>query len=617
MYNDIAVQLISFIYILVLSLVYFLKRKYNFLESRIYKSLLIMAGITLLLDIGSIWLIDDGNMSKIGCMIITKTYFISLLGWIILFISYVLLNKSTIKYKNMNELLKQSLGARFFLVLIIVLLALMVILPVNYQINPFSYYGMGVNLLYIIATIGTLSMMLVLIFSSKKLSNDKSWSTFIAVVIFAITFLLQWKFLDIKVLGSGIALVTLFIYFTLENPDLKYIDELNALKIRAEEANQAKTYFLASMSHEIRTPMNAIIGLSESILQSGNVPSEIYDDVKNISRAGDTLLEIVNNILDITKIEEGKTEVKNEPYNLADTIAELKNITEISLAEKPIKFNVEIIGNVPNRLRGDQVKVYQVLMNLLSNAVKYTQKGNITFSIESINFGSKATLTFKVKDTGIGIKKTDYDKIFQKFERLDQEQKNIQGSGLGLSITKRLVDMMGGKISFESEYQRGTTFTVVLEQEIISKDKISEEDTNKVIKKTVSEYFDGSKYNILLVDDNLLNLKVAEKLLQKYRFNITSVTSGLDCINYTKKKKYDLIFLDHMMPEMDGIHTLYNLKKRAEGFNTPVVVLTANAIEGSKEMYLKEGFCDYLSKPISQVELDRILREQLHIEDES
>ena len=617
MYNDIAVQLISFIYILVLSLVYFLKRKYNFLESRIYKSLLIMAGITLLLDIGSIWLIDDGNMSKIGCMIITKTYFISLLGWIILFISYVLLNKSTIKYRNMNELLKQSLGARFFLVLIIVLLALMVILPVNYQINPFSYYGMGVSLLYIIAIIGTLSMMLVLIFSSKKLSNDKSWSTFIAVVMFAITFLLQWKFLDIKVLGSGIALVTLFIYFTLENPDLKYIDELNALKIRAEEANQAKTYFLASMSHEIRTPMNAIIGLSESILQSGNVPSEIYDDVKNISRAGDTLLEIVNNILDITKIEEGKTEVKNEPYNLADTIAELKNITEISLAEKPIKFNVEIIGNVPNRLKGDQVKVYQVLMNLLSNAVKYTQKGNITFSIESINFGSKATLTFKVKDTGIGIKKTDYDKIFQKFERLDQEQKNIQGSGLGLSITKRLVDMMGGKISFESEYQRGTTFTVVLEQEIISKDKISEEDTNKVIKKTVSEYFDGSKYNILLVDDNLLNLKVAEKLLQKYKFNITSVTSGLDCINYTKKKKYDLIFLDHMMPEMDGIHTLYNLKKRAEGFNTPVVVLTANAIEGSKEMYLKEGFCDYLSKPISQVELDRILREQLHIEDES
>lgn len=617
MYNDIAVQLISFIYILVLSLVYFLKRKYNFLESRIYKSLLIMAGITLLLDIGSIWLIDDGNMSKIGCMIITKTYFISLLGWIILFISYVLLNKSTIKCRNMNELLKQSLGARFFLVLIIVLLALMVILPVNYQINPFSYYGMGVNLLYIIATIGTLSMMLVLIFSSKKLSNDKSWSTFIAVVMFAITFLLQWKFLDIKVLGSGIALVTLFIYFTLENPDLKYIDELNALKIRAEEANQAKTYFLASMSHEIRTPMNAIIGLSESILQSGNVPSEIYEDVKNISRAGDTLLEIVNNILDITKIEEGKTEVKIEPYNLADTIAELKNITEISLAEKPIKFNVEIIGNVPNRLRGDQVKVYQVLMNLLSNAVKYTQKGNITFSVESINFGSKATLTFKVKDTGIGIKKTDYDKIFQKFERLDQEQKNIQGSGLGLSITKRLVDMMGGKISFESEYQRGTTFTVVLEQEIISKDKISEEDTNKVIKKTVSEYFDGSKYNILLVDDNLLNLKVAEKLLQKYKFNITSVTSGLDCINYTKKKKYDLIFLDHMMPEMDGIHTLYNLKKRAEGFNTPVVVLTANAIEGSKEMYLKEGFCDYLSKPISQVELDRILREQLHIEDES
>ena len=199
---------------------------------------------------------------------------------------------------------------------------------------------------------------------------------------------------------------------------------------------------------------------------------------------------------------------------------------------------------------------------------------------------------------------------------MDQEQGNIQGTGLGLTITKKLVDMLGGKISFESVYQKGTTFTVVIEQEIVDKEKITDLNQYKAKKKTVDEYFDGSNYEILLVDDNLLNLKVAEKLLKKYNLKVTSVSSGLECINYTKNKKYDLIFLDHMMPEMDGIHTLYNLKKRVSGFDTPVVVLTANAIEGSKDMYLKEGFVDYLSKPINQVELDRILREQLHIDEE-
>ena len=401
-------------------------------------------------------------------------------------------------------------------------------------------------------------------------------------------------------------------YFTLENPDIKYIDELNALKIKAEEANKAKTYFLASMSHEIRTPMNVIIGLSESIL-SGEDTSSLYDDVKSINKAGETLLEIVNNILDITKIEEGRTTINNKPYNIADMVAELTSIVNISLSEKPIKFSVETIGNIPSVLNGDEVKIYQVLMNLLSNAVKYTKKGSIKLQIEAISFGNKATLTFKVIDTGIGIKKSDYERLFKKFERLEQEQSNIQGTGLGLTITKKLVDMMGGKISFESVYQQGTTFTVVLEQEIVNKEKIKDFSAYKAKKKTVDKYFDGSKFEILLVDDNALNLKVAEKLLKKYNLNVTSVSSGLECLNYTKNKKYDLIFLDHMMPEMDGIHTLYNLKKRVTGFDTPVVVLTANAIEGSKKMYLAEGFCDYLSKPINQVELDRILREQLKI----
>ena len=614
MYSVALSQIISIVYIFIFSVVYFLKRKYNFLESRIYKLLLIFAGITLVFNIFNMVITSSSIFKNVICMIVAKFYFVSLLFWLILFIAYVLLNNTNIKYNTLKELVKNNLVVKIYLIIDFLFLVLLTILPINYDDSIFYYYGSGVILVYLFAIFSSLFLMILLVLNNRNLSKYKSWSILSAIAILVFTFFFQLYNHEIPIIDSAIILITIFLYFTLENPDLKYIDELNSLKLKAEEANKAKTDFLASMSHEIRTPMNVIIGLSEAILNE-NVSTEIYDDAKSINKAGHTLLEIINNILDITKIEEGKTVVVNKDYNFADMIGEITSIMNMSLAEKPVKFEVEIIGNIPKELNGDEVKVYQILTNLLSNAVKYTLKGSIKLQIESINFGNKATITFKIIDTGIGIKKENYDKLFEKFERLDQDQKNIQGTGLGLVITKHLVNLLDGKISFDSEYQKGTTFTVVIVQNIVNKEKITNigEYSNK--KRVVDKYFDGSHYDILLVDDNTLNLKVAEKLLKRYNFNITSVKSGLECINCTKSKEYDLIFLDHMMPDMDGIHTLYNLKKRASGFNTPVVVLTANAIGGSRDMYLKEGFCDYLSKPIDQLELDRILREQLHVEE--
>jgi len=612
MHHELSIPIISLIYIIILSVVYFLKRKYNFLESKIYKFILILTIIILGIDIANIYILENNSIYS---QLTSKVYLVIILVWLVTFILYILLNRTKHKYANLKEVIQKSLTGKIWLIITSILILLMLILPVHYQSPDIYYYGPGVNLIYILGLGGALLLLLLLIITNEQVPSYKNWSMLAAILILCIVLLIQINTDQVFLICSGLSIITVLLYFTMESPDLKYIDELNALKLAAEEATKAKTDFLASMSHEIRTPMNAIIGLSQSLLTS-NIPPDIYEDIKNIGKAGETLLEIVNNILDITKIEEGKNTVTNKIYNLADTIAELKNIVEVSLEEKPIKFTVETIGNIPSSFNGDEVKVYQILMNLLSNAVKYTKKGTIKLTIESKIFGNKANLTFKVIDTGIGIKKEDSDKIFQKFERLDQEKKNIQGTGLGLAITKKLLDMLGGKISFTSVYQKGTTFIAEIPQEIASKEKIKDISAYKAKRKTVDEYFDGSQYHLLLVDDNLLNLKVAEKLLKKYNFKITSVRSGVECISKTKTNKYDLIFLDHMMPEMDGIHTLYHLKKRASGFDTPVIVLTANAIEGSKEMYLREGFCDYLSKPINQVDLDDILRKHLKIDEE-
>ena len=613
MFNEISLQIASLVYVIVLAIVYFIKRRYNFLESKIYKGLLGVTCVSLLLDITKIYISHlDGNLTDIS-NILSLVYCISLFFWLVLFISYLLLSMSDKKYEKLKNLTKDYRITYLILILIIILFAVLVVYEVGHVYNFIDYYYQEIRVIYIFGLISASFIMLVLLLFNKKIENYKNWSILVSVVLLVAINFIQISNPTISIIGCGISLITLFQYFTMENPDLKYIDELNALKVKAEEANEAKTNFLASMSHEIRTPMNVIIGLSETMLK-GTINEDQREDIKNINEAGTILLEIVNNILDITKVEEGKATLNNNPYSIADTINKLSHMTEISLIDRPIKFNVQVIGNLPTTVLGDEIKLYQILMNILSNAVKYTKKGSINFIIESAVFGNKVTLTFKVKDTGIGIKKSDNEKLFRKFERLDQEQSDIQGTGLGLTITKKLLDLMGGKISFESVYQQGTTFTIVVEQQIVDKSRVDFENY-KAKKVSVDEYFDGSKYKVLLVDDNLLNLKVAEKMLKNYNLNVTSVKSGMECLNITKGNTFDLVLMDHMMPEMDGIHTLYNLKNRASGFDTPVVVLTANAIDGSMDMYLQKGFNDYLSKPIDQVELDRVLREQLKIDE--
>ncbi len=320
------------------------------------------------------------------------------------------------------------------------------------------------------------------------------------------------------------------------------------------------------------------------------------------------MLDIINNILDISKIESGNETLVQKEYSIGNIIIGLKNMIETRLSNRPIKFVTDVDSEIPMTMYGDSTKLFQVLLNILTNSMKYTEVGRITLAITKEIKNNDVTLKFRISDTGYGIKKEDYDKLFEKFSRLNSATTNeIEGTGLGLVITKKYVDLLGGKIWFESDYGVGTTFYVEVPQKIVDPTPIG--DIRDGIKQSDEiDYLDCTGKKVLVVDDNELNLKVAKKVLEKYNFEIVTTTTGKDCVYKIKEgQHYDIIFLDHMMPEMDGIEVVHILKKLADYKIPPIVALTANAITGVREMYLREGFDEYLSKPINRSELNRII----------
>lgn len=402
-----------------------------------------------------------------------------------------------------------------------------------------------------------------------------------------------------------LCLLCYLMYFTIENPDLKIVEELSLAKVQAEQANRAKTDFLSSMSHEIRTPLNAIVGFSE-IIGEANSLEEAKANSKDIINASQTLLEIVNGVLDISKIEAGKLEIVNTKYNPRETFFSLAKLIEPKMKEHDLEFTYHFAEDLPNTLIGDHANIKKIILNFLSNAAKYTKKGYVNFIVKCINSEKTTRLIIDIEDSGIGIKDEDIDKLFSKFERLEVDKHStIEGTGLGLAITKKLVELMNGKIIVHTIYGEGSKFTVILDQEISDEKIINVEKTNESI--------DLSPYKILVVDDNELNIKVLIKILEKLNLkNVDSCNNGYDVINKIRnKEKYDLILLDDMMPKLTGVETLNRLKE-IDKFNIPVVVLTANAVSGMKENYLEKGFNDYLSKPIDKTELIRVLSKFLN-----
>lgn len=591
--------------IVLLMILFFSKSRIDSKETKLYGFMLISSFFDVILVLAELtityYFLDDVNMYLVKGL--NKIDFIHYIMW------PTLLSLYTIYVTYLDEE-KYNKAKKIFLTLDIIAILIEFMLPINIISTKevMGVTGIGPTFVFLISSFYVIVNIIILIKNYKKIKNKKNLPFLFFLIFIIIAMLLRVYNPTLIVIPAIIVYINMIMYFTIENPDVKLIEEINIAKESAIKASNAKTEFLSNMSHEIRTPLNAIVGFSEALQSDERIPVEAKEDIKDIVMASDSLLEIVNGILDISKIEADKLEIINTTYSPKKVFDELVVLTRGRLGfEKQIEFKTSFSSDIPATLYGDYARVKQIVLNLLTNAVKYTNEGYISFTVECVNINKDlCRLIISVEDSGIGIKKDKIDKLFTKFERLDEEKNiTIEGTGLGLAITKKLVELMHGKMVVQSIYGKGSKFTVSLDQKIVAT-KEKEEIKEKTV---VKGNYKGKR--VLVVDDNKLNLKVAERLLREYNLFVDEVASGLDAIDRINMGvPYNLILMDDMMPKMSGCETLKELKKNKD-FHTKTVALTANAISGMREKYLSVGFDDYLAKPIKKEELEVILDKYL------
>lgn len=587
--------------------VFYSAKRQKTIQHKLFSILVTVASVNIVFDAVTIYTVN--HLSEIPDWVnhICHIIFIGSLECVIylcFIYTLILINEQFVRNK-----------IRFTMLLLILAAALLCIifLPMDYMETPDGNYSYGpaVNVAYCSIAAFLFGVFILTLLNWNKIDQRKRKAIFMANICQMLISIYQIFNPTALISGIGVTMIVLSFFLTVESPDTLLIENLKYEKKRADEANEAKSRFLANISHEIRTPINAFIGMNEMILRESR-QKEITGYAQDAKNAAGLLLMLINDILDFSKMESGKMEIVPVEYDMRSLLHDEYIMFASKAESKGLELEFDIDAEIPCKLVGDDIRIKQVVTNLISNAVKYTNKGKIVLSVkQSFCDDQKTVLDFKVSDTGIGIKKEDMEKLFEAFQRLEEKRnRNIQGTGLGINISLQLLNLMGSQLHVQSKYGEGSEFFFTIEQKISDPEKIgkftcSAPDIPEA-EKTFST-LEAKDVKILVVDDNPMNISVFKNYIKADGITVDEAENGYKCCELVTKNVYDIIFMDHMMPGMDGVETLHKLKEMPDNLsvNTPVIMLTANAAANIREKFLNQGFADYLSKPIDSSKLIR------------